>query len=196
MSSSAASGPDNALHLVQLKQLVENVAESANRGLQDLSQAVPALSDEERYRLDTGASMHMHITISVISSMTTVAAISTGQISKAVSGAQEACSFAAPARDPTEALAPACPCGVVQQSKSTVQGHVLPAYPILADLYAAHKSVLSCPQTSKQGRHIDRFEKLCNTVSRQWPQKRLARCSPRQATTQMPLESQRISCTT
>lgn len=41
----------NALQLVQLGQLVENVAESAYGGLQNLGQTLPALPDEDRYCL-------------------------------------------------------------------------------------------------------------------------------------------------
>ena len=39
---------NNALQLVQLGQLVHNVAESAYKGLQNLGQTLPALPDEER----------------------------------------------------------------------------------------------------------------------------------------------------
>lgn len=42
---------NNALQLVQLGQLVDNVAESAYKGLQNLGQTLPALPDEERYYL-------------------------------------------------------------------------------------------------------------------------------------------------
>lgn len=121
MSSMAALGPDNALQLVQLKQLVENVAESAYKGLQDLSQAVPALSDEERYRLELGPCMHTHTIASSISRMATLLTVLTLRVSESVSGTQEACSIAAPARHPTEALASACLGGMVQQSKNSPQ---------------------------------------------------------------------------
>lgn len=42
---------NNALQLVQLGQLVDNVAESAYKGLQHLSQTLPALPDDERCQL-------------------------------------------------------------------------------------------------------------------------------------------------
>ena len=119
MSSSAASGPENALQLVQLKQLVENVAESAYRGLQDLSQAVPTLSDEERYRLDLSAGLRNYTMAAITVQLASGTVIAARQYSKSVSGTQEACSFAAPARHPTEALASARACRVVKQSKAT-----------------------------------------------------------------------------
>lgn len=49
MAEPAAVHPGNALQLVQLSQLIDNIAESAYKGLQGLSQTLPALSDEERY---------------------------------------------------------------------------------------------------------------------------------------------------
>ncbi len=48
MAEPAALATSNALQLVQLSQLVDNVAESAYKGLQGLSQTLPTLSDAER----------------------------------------------------------------------------------------------------------------------------------------------------
>ncbi|KAA6421171.1 MAG: hypothetical protein FRX49_08870 [Trebouxia sp. A1-2] len=50
MAQPAAVHPGNALQLVQLSQLIDNIAESAYKGLQGLSQTLPALSDEESTR--------------------------------------------------------------------------------------------------------------------------------------------------
>ena len=47
----AAMAASNALQLVHLGQLVENVAESAYGGLQSLCQTLPAMPDEDRYCL-------------------------------------------------------------------------------------------------------------------------------------------------
>ena len=49
MADPAAVHPGNALQLVQLSQLIDNIAEAAYKGLQGLSTTLPALSDEERY---------------------------------------------------------------------------------------------------------------------------------------------------
>ena len=49
MAQPAAVSSSNALQLVQLSQLVDNTAESAYKGLQSLCEALPALSDLERY---------------------------------------------------------------------------------------------------------------------------------------------------
>lgn len=133
MSSSAALGPDNALQLVQLKQLVENVAESAYKGLQDLTKAVPALSDEERYWLGLGRKMHLHTIMTVHTLVAAVFGLATRGCSPSVSGTQEACSFAAPARHPTEALAAARACRMVQQSKIIAEG---------GQIYHAHDFLL------------------------------------------------------
>ncbi|KAL3156281.1 hypothetical protein ABBQ32_012554 [Trebouxia sp. C0010 RCD-2024] len=47
----------NALQLVQLGQLVDNVAESAYKGLQNLGQTLPRLPDEDRKR---ALLLHLH----------------------------------------------------------------------------------------------------------------------------------------
>ncbi len=49
MAEPAAVHPGNALQLVQLSQLIDNIAEAAYKGLQGLSTTLPALSDDERY---------------------------------------------------------------------------------------------------------------------------------------------------
>ncbi|KAL0040120.1 hypothetical protein WJX79_007435 [Trebouxia sp. C0005] len=59
MAQPAAVHPGNALQLVQLSQLIDNIAESAYKGLQGLSQTLPALSDEERKH---ALLLHLHST--------------------------------------------------------------------------------------------------------------------------------------
>ena len=131
--------PSNALQLVQLSQLVDNVAESAYRGLQGLSQTLPALSDEERYRC----------TATLWHSMSPSRVIRAWKLTRVTCWpvSQEACFVAAPSQHTSEASAPSRACGVVQQGtqpgtasnlhiQTSKQHHTVQAFPATAKLLA------------------------------------------------------------
>ena len=92
---------NNALQLVQLGQLVDNVAESAHKGLQSLGQTLPALPDEERCHLTlirycSSRKQRCTRQITLILLLTPCSAV------------QEASSVAPPARHTAETAASAC----------------------------------------------------------------------------------------
>lgn len=104
MAQPAAVHPGNALQLVQLSQLIDNIAESAYKGLQGLSQTLPALSDEERY-------------CCVVICWFTMRKFGLLWQSHISTCTQEACFVASSSQHASEATAPSRACRVVQQGK-------------------------------------------------------------------------------